>query len=61
MSSARHLQTDGASDVINRVVKDCIRFYHIHRPTDSDILLPAAAFAQNSAVENDPEVSSFKS
>lgn len=53
MSKSRHPQTDGLSEIINRMVENSIRFY-------CDDLLPAAKFAYNSAVTEDIGMTPFE-
>lgn len=60
MSSARHPQTDGASEVMNRVLENYLRCFCNHKQNDWDILLPAAEFAYNSAVSEDLGTSPFE-
>ena len=60
MSSARHPQTDGASEVMNRMVENYIRCFCSFEQTDWDVLLPSAEFAYNSAVSEDIGLSPFE-
>ena len=53
MSSSRHPQTDGASEVMNRMIENYLRCYCSYHQNDWDDLLPAAEFAYNSAVSED--------
>ena len=53
MSSSRHPQTDGASEIMNRMVENYLRCYCSYHQDDWDELLPAAEFAYNSAVTED--------
>ena len=50
ISSSRHPKTDGASEVINRMIENYLRCYCSYHQNDWDDLLPAAEFAYNSAV-----------
>lgn len=60
MSSSRHPQTDGASEVMNRMVENYIRCYCEHKQRDWDLLLPAAEFAYNSAISEDLGATPFE-
>jgi len=60
MSSSRHPQTDGASEIMNRMIENYIRCYCSYHQDDWDELLPAAEFAYNSAVTEDLGMSPFE-
>lgn len=60
MSSSRHPQTDGASEVMNRMVENYIRCYCSYHQDDWDVFLPAAEFAYNSAISDDLGMSPFE-
>ena len=60
MSSSRHPQTDGASEIMNRMVENYLRCYCSYHQNDWDELLPAAEFAYNSAVSDDLGASPFE-
>ena len=60
MSSSRHPQTDGASEIMNRMVENYLRCYCSHHQDNWDELLPAAEFAYNSAVSEDLGMSPFE-
>lgn len=60
MSSSHHPQTDGASEVMNRMVENYLRCYCSLRQDDWDVLLPAAEFAYNSAETLDLGSSPFE-
>ena len=53
MSTSRHPQTDGASEIMNRMVKNYLRCYYNYHQDTWDELLPAAEFAYNSAINGD--------
>lgn len=50
MSTSRHAQTDGASEVVNRMIGNYLRCYISYPQNDWDGFLPTAEFAYNSAV-----------
>lgn len=60
MSSSRHPQTDGASEIMNRMIENYLRCYCSYHQDDWDELLPAAEFAYNSAVTEDLGMSPFE-
>lgn len=60
MSSSRHPQTDGASEIMNRLVENYLRCYCSYHQDDWDTLLPAAEFAYNSSVSDDLGMSPFE-
>lgn len=49
MSSVHHPQTEGSSEIMNRVVENYIRCYCSLNQDDWDALLPSAEFAFNSS------------
>ena len=49
ISTSYHPQTDGVSEIMNRMVENFLRFYCSLRKNDWDRILPAAAFAYNCA------------
>lgn len=57
--SARDLQTDGTSEVMNRVVEKYIPCCCEHKEKAWDMVLSAADFAYNSAITEDIGVSPF--
>lgn len=59
-SSVRHPQTDGASEVMKRVIENYIRCYCECKQEDWDKLLTAAEFAYNSAVSEDLGMSPYE-
>ena len=60
MSTSRHTQTDGASQVMNRMVQKYLCCYCNYNQDNWDELLPAAEFAYNSAVTEDFGISPFE-
>ena len=60
MSTSRHPQTDGASEIMNRMIENYLRCYCSIHQNDWDELLPAAEFAYNSAVTEDLGMSPFE-
>jgi len=60
MSTSNHPQTDGASEVMNRMVENFLRCYCSMRQDDWDTLRPAAEFAYNSAVSEELGASPFE-
>ena len=60
MSSSRHPQTNGASEIMNRMIENYLRCYCSYHQNDWDELLPAAEFAYNAAVSDDLGVASFE-
>ena len=60
MSTSHHPQTDGSSEVMNRMVENYLRCYCSLRQDDWDTLLPAAEFAYNSSVSDDLGCSTFE-
>ena len=47
ISASRHPQTDGLSEIINRIVENHLRCYCNYHMYDWDELLPGAEFASN--------------
>lgn len=60
MSSSKRPQTDGASEVLNRMMENYLRCYCSYDQNDCDELLPTADFAYNSAVSEDLGMSPFE-
>ena len=60
MSSSRHPQTDGSSEIMNRMVENYLRCYCNYHQDDWDDLLPGAEFAYNSAISEDLGMSPFE-
>ena len=60
MSSSRHPQTDGASEIMNRMVENYLRCYCSYHQDNWDELLPAAEFSYNSSVSEDLGMSPFE-
>lgn len=60
MSSAKHPQTDGASEVMNRMLENYIRCFCNYEQDDWDLFLPCAEFAYNSAVSEDLRLCPFE-
>lgn len=60
MSSTKQLQTDGASEVVNRMVGKYIRCFCNYEQDDWDLFFSCAEFAYNSAVPEDLGLSSFE-
>ncbi len=60
MSSSRHPQTDGASEVMNRMVENYLGCYCWYLQNDWDELLSSAKFAYNFAVSDDLGISPFE-
>lgn len=60
MSSSRYPQTDGSSEIMNRIFETYSTCYFSYGRDDSDELLPAAEFAFSSAVTEDIEMSPFQ-
>ena len=59
-TTSRHPQTEGASEIMNRMVENDLRCYCSYNQNDWDNLLPAAEFAYNSAVSEDLGTSPFE-
>lgn len=53
MSTAKHTQTNRASDVMKRMVENYIRCFCNYEQKDWDVFLPCAQLAYNSAVSGD--------
>lgn len=60
MSTSSHPQTDGASEIMNRMAENYLRCYCNYHPNDWDELLPAAPFAYNSAESEDLGMTPFE-
>ncbi len=60
MSSSRHPQTDGSSEIMNRMVENYLRCYCSYHQKDWDELLASAEFAHNSAVSDEFGTSPFE-
>lgn len=60
MPSSHHPQTDGLSEIMNRMVENYIRCYCALNQRNWDELLPSAEFAYNSAVSADLGLSPFE-
>ena len=60
MSSSRHPQTDGSSEIMNRLVENYLRCYCNYHQDNWDELLPAAEFAYNSAISEHLCMSPFE-
>lgn len=60
MSSSRHPQTDGQSEVTIKTLEKYLRPYINYRQNDWDRCLPAAEFAYNSAINSSTKLSPFE-
>ena len=60
MSTSHHPQTDGASEVMSRMVENYLRCYCSVKQNDWDEFLPAAEFAYNSSETQDLGASPFE-
>jgi hypothetical protein len=60
MSTSRHHQTDGSSEIMNRMIENYLKCYCCYRQKDWDELLPYAEFAYISAVSEDLGMSPFE-
>lgn len=60
MSTSHHPQTDGISEVMNRVIEKYLQCYYSCNQSNWDELLPAAEFAHNSAISVDLGASPFE-
>ena len=60
MSTRKHPQTDGATEIMNRMVENYLRCYCSYYQNEWDELHPAAQFAYNSAVTDDLGMSPFE-
>ncbi len=60
MSTSRHPQTDGASEIMNRMIENYLRCYVSYHQDDWDDLLASAEFAYNSSVTEDLGCSPFE-
>jgi hypothetical protein len=61
MSTSRHPETDGSSEIMNRTIENYLRCYCCYRQNDWDELLPHTEFAYNSAVSEELGMSPFES
>lgn len=59
-STSRHLLTDGASEIMNRMAENYLRCFCNYQQDNWDELLPSAEFAHNSAVTEDLGVCPFE-
>ncbi len=60
MSPSRHPQTDGSSEIMNRMISNYLRCFCDFRQNDWVYLLPWAEFAYNSAVSEELGMSPFE-
>ncbi len=60
MSSSRHPQTDGSSEIMNRMISNYLQCYCNFRQNDWVDLLPSAEFVYNSAVSEELGMSPFE-
>lgn len=60
MSTSRHPQTDGATEVMNRMIGNYLRCYCAFNQSDWDDLLTTAEFSYNSAVVESMGMSPFE-
>lgn len=60
MSSSRHPQTDGSSEIMNRMIENYLRCYCNYHQDNWDELLASAEFAYNSSVSEDVGTSPFE-
>lgn len=60
MSTSHHPQTDGQSEVMNRMVENFLRCYCALNQRNWDTLLPAAEFAYNSSLSEDLGMTPFE-
>lgn len=60
MSTAHHPLTDSASEVMNRIFENYIRYFCTFEQDDWDLLLPSAECAYNFAVSEDVGLSTFE-
>lgn len=60
MSSTHHPQTDGSSEIMNRMLENYLRCYCSLRQDDWDELLPAAEFAYNSSKSDELQATPFE-
>lgn len=60
MSSTHHPQTDGSSEIMNRMVENYLRCYCSLRQDDWDELLPAAEFSYNSSKSEELQATPFE-
>lgn len=60
MSTSHHPQTDGTSEVINRMLENYLTFYCTLQQVDCATHLPAAEFAYNSSVSEEMRMTPFE-
>lgn len=60
LSTSSHPKTDGASEVMKRIVENYLRCYLTYNQEDWDELIPAAKFAYKSAVSYELEMTPFE-
>ena len=60
MSTSSHPQTDGSSEIMNRMVENYLRCYCNFHQDNWDELLPSAEFAYNSSLSEDLGKSPFE-
>jgi hypothetical protein len=60
MSTSPHPQTDGSSEIMNRMLENYLRCYCSYRQDDWAECLPSAEFAYNSALSEDLGISLFE-
>ena len=60
ISTSKHPQTDGATEIMNRMFEHYLRCYCSCHQNNWDELLPAAEFAYNSAKSEDLWISPFE-
>lgn len=53
ISTSRHPQTDGSSEIMNPMFKNYLRCYCNYKQDNCDELLPSAEFSYNSALRED--------
>ena len=59
MSSSRHPQTDGLSEIMKRIVENYLQYYGSYYQGSWDKLLPGAEFAYISAVSEGLGINPF--
>lgn len=60
MSSSRHPQSDGSSEIMNRMIENYLRCYCNYHQDNWDELLPSAEFAYNSSISQDLGMTPFE-
>lgn len=60
MSTSLHLQIDGSTEIMNRMIGNYLRCYCAFHQTDWDILLRSAEFADNAARVESTKISPFE-